>query len=68
MMDWRRLWIPTPEDFRLMQMLTSLLMAAVIGVRLFPPLRPYARPISLVALAAFVAGVLGLVIWHALLG
>jgi hypothetical protein len=39
-MDWHRLWVPTPEDFRLMQMLTSLLMAAVIGVRVFPPLRP----------------------------
>jgi hypothetical protein len=65
-MDWHRLWIPTPEDFRLMQMLTGLLMAAVIGVRVFPPLRPYARPIGFVALAAFVVGVLGLVIWHIL--
>jgi hypothetical protein len=65
-MDWHRLWIPTPEDFRLMQMLTTLLMAAVIGVQVFPPLRPYARPVRLTALAAFVAGVLGLVIWHAL--
>jgi hypothetical protein len=67
-MDWHRLWIPAPEDFRLMQMLTGLLMAAVIGVQVLPPLRRYARPVRFVALAAFVVGVLGLVIWHALRG
>jgi hypothetical protein len=66
-MDWHRLWTPSPETFRQTQLLTGLLMALFIGMFTFPPLRPYARRVCLVALAIFVILAVALLIRGAIL-
>ena len=54
--------MPSPETFRQTQLLTGLLMALFIGMITFPPLRPHARRVSLVALAIFVVLAVALLI------
>jgi hypothetical protein len=67
-MHWQSLWTPAPADFRLTQMLFSLVMALLIGMGAIPRFRPYMRRVGLPVLALFAAFVLGLILWRALYG
>jgi hypothetical protein len=60
------MWMPSAEDFRLLQMLGLVALALIFGARVVPPLQPHARLIGMVAAAIYVLTGLGVIAWHAL--
>jgi hypothetical protein len=64
--DNRTMWMPTAEDFRLLQMIGLIALALIFGARVIPPLRAHAGLIGTVAAACYVLFGLGVIVWHAL--
>src|SRR5580658_561168 len=62
------MWMPTAEDFRLLQMVGLITMALIFGANVVPPLQPHARLIGTVAAASYVLFGLAVIAWHALAG
>ena len=56
----------SPAEADAARMISLTTMAVVIGVGLVPPLQPYAHRIRVAAAAAYLACVLGFVIYYAL--
>ncbi len=66
--DNETMWIPSAEDFRLLQTMGLVTMALIFGARVIPPLRPHATLIGTVAAAIYILGGLAVIVWHALAG
>jgi hypothetical protein len=55
---------PNGEQIRLMQMLGLATMALIFGVRVVPPLQPYAGRIGKLAVGLYLLVGLGLLAWY----
>ena len=51
------------DPFRAMQLINLLMMAVLIGVRVMPPLRPYARALSIGMLLFYGIAIIGFYLW-----
>jgi hypothetical protein len=60
------MWMPSAEEFRLLQVLGGVTLALIFGARVIPPLQPHARLIGAVAAAGYVLAGLAVIAWHAL--
>jgi len=62
------MWMPSAEDFRLLQMMGLVTLALIFGARVVPLLQPHAALIGTVAATLYVLAGLAVIVWHALAG
>ena len=61
-------WMPSAEEFRLLQMMGLVTLALIFGARVVPGLQRHATLIGTAAAAIYVLVGLAVIVWHALAG